>query len=90
MSLHLLIGLIGLLYIVVFGVMSLLRREGLSIRFAVESVCLTAIVVILVWLTPVQIHPVLFLLLLVYDHIPRADIGRPGEYLCQTGKLRSS
>jgi tetratricopeptide (TPR) repeat protein len=64
MSLHLLIGLIGLLYIVVFGVMSLLRREGLSIRFAVESVCLTAIVVILVWLTPIQIHPVLFLLLL--------------------------
>jgi tetratricopeptide (TPR) repeat protein len=44
--------------------MSLLRREGLSIRFAVESVCLTAIAVILVWLTPIQIHPVLFLLLL--------------------------
>ena len=64
MSLHLLIGLIGLLYIVVFGVMALLRREGLSIRFAVESVCLTAIAVILVWLTPIQIHPVLFLLLM--------------------------
>jgi tetratricopeptide (TPR) repeat protein len=64
MSLHLLIGLIGLLYIVVFGGMALLRREGLSIRFAVESVCLTAIAVALVWLTPIQIHPVLFLLLL--------------------------
>lgn len=64
MSLYLLIGLIGLLYIVVFGVMALLRREGLSIRFAVEAVCLTAIVVILVWLTPIQIHPVLFLLVL--------------------------
>jgi tetratricopeptide (TPR) repeat protein len=64
MSLYLLIGLIGLIYIVVFGVMSLLRREGLSIRFAVEAVCLTAIVVILVLLTPIQIHPVLFLLLL--------------------------
>jgi tetratricopeptide (TPR) repeat protein len=64
MSLHLLIGLIGLLYIVVFGGMSLLRREGLSIRFAVESVCITAIIVILVVLTSLQIHPVLFLLLL--------------------------
>lgn len=64
MSLHLLIGLIGLLYIVVFGGMALLRREGLSIRFAVESVCLTAIALILVWLTPIQIHPVLFLLLM--------------------------
>jgi tetratricopeptide (TPR) repeat protein len=64
MSLHMLIGLIGLLYIVVFGGMALLRREGLSIRFAVESICLTTIAVILVWLTPIQIHPVLFLLLL--------------------------
>ncbi len=64
MSLHYLIGLIGLIYIVVFGGMSLLRREGLSIRFAVESVCITAIAAILVYLTPIQIHPVWFLLLL--------------------------
>ncbi|OGO63377.1 MAG: hypothetical protein A2030_05440 [Chloroflexi bacterium RBG_19FT_COMBO_50_10] len=64
MSLHLMIGLIGLLYIVVFGGMALLRREGLSIRFAVESVCITAIAVIIVVLTPIQIHPVIFLLLL--------------------------
>jgi tetratricopeptide (TPR) repeat protein len=58
------IGLIGLLYIVVFGGMALLRREGLSVRFAVESVCITAIAVIFVVLTPVQIHPTVFLLLL--------------------------
>jgi len=64
MSLHLMIGLIGLLYIVVFGGLALLRREGLSIRFAVEAICITAIAVILVALTPIQIHPVLFLLLL--------------------------
>lgn len=64
MSLHLMIGLIGLLYILMFGGMSLLRREGLSARFAIEAVCITAIAVILVVLTPIQIHPVLFLLLL--------------------------
>ena len=64
MSLQLMIGLIGLLYILVFGGMSLLRREGLSFRFAVESVCITAITVILAVLTPIQIHPVLFLLFL--------------------------
>ncbi len=64
MSLHILIGLIGLLYIVVFGGIALLRREGLSTRFAVESVCITAIAVILVVLTPIQINPVWFLLLL--------------------------
>ncbi len=64
MSLPLMIGLIGLLYILVFGGMSLLRREGLSVRFAVESICITAIVYILAVLTPIQIHPVFFLLLL--------------------------
>jgi tetratricopeptide (TPR) repeat protein len=64
MSLHIMIGLIGLIYIVVFGVMTVLRREGLSNRFAVESLVITAICVILVVLTAVQIHPVVFLLLL--------------------------
>jgi tetratricopeptide (TPR) repeat protein len=64
MSLHLMIGLIGLLYIVVFGGLAVLRREGLSTRFAVESIIVTAIAVILVVLTRIQIHPVLFLLLL--------------------------
>src|SRR5512136_2167635 len=64
MSLHIMIGLIGLIYIVIFGAMALLRREGLSIRFAVEAVCVTAVAVILVVLTPIQIHPVIFLLLL--------------------------
>lgn len=64
MSLYIMIGLIGLLYIVIFGGMALLRREGLSTRFAVESVCITAIAVILVVLTSIKIHPVIFLLLL--------------------------
>jgi len=64
MSLHIMIGLIGLLYIVIFGGMALLRREGLSVRFAVEAVCLTALAVILAVLTPIQIHPTVFLILL--------------------------
>jgi tetratricopeptide (TPR) repeat protein len=64
MSLHIMIGLIGLLYIVVFGAMAIFRREGLSTRFAVESLCITAIAIILVLFTPIQINPVIFLLLL--------------------------
>lgn len=64
MSLYLMIGLIGLSYIVVFGAMSFFKREGLSARFAVEALILTGIAVILVALTPIQIHPVIFLLLL--------------------------
>ena len=64
MSLYLMISLIGLLYIVVFGGLGIFRREGLSIRFAAESVCVTAIAVILVVLLRIQIHPVLFLIVL--------------------------
>jgi tetratricopeptide (TPR) repeat protein len=64
MSLYLMIGLIGLLYIVAFGGLSLFRREGLSIRFAVEALIVTAIAEFLVVVLSIQIHPVLFLLLL--------------------------
>ncbi len=64
MSFSTLIGLIGLLFIVLFGGISLLRREGLSTRFALEALCITAIAFLLAVFTPVQIHPVLFLVLL--------------------------
>lgn len=64
MDLHLLIGLLGLLYILVFGGMSLLRREGLSIQFAVESVIITAVVVVLVVVFGIPIHPAIFILLI--------------------------
>lgn len=64
MDLHLLIGLLGLLYILVFGGMSLLRREGLSIQFALESVIITAVVVVLVVVFGIPVHPAIFILLL--------------------------
>jgi tetratricopeptide (TPR) repeat protein len=64
MSLQMMVGLIGLLYIVVFGAMGLLRREGLSVRFAIESLIITAITYILAVFTTIQINPVVFLLLL--------------------------
>jgi len=80
------IGLIGLLYIVVFGGMALLRREGLSVRFAVESVCITAIFVILVVLTPVQIHPTVFLLLLYVVTLRVRLIVDLANYFARRGK----
>ena len=59
-----LIGLIGVLYMVIFGALTILRHEGLSFRFVVESMCVTAIAILLVVLAAIQIHPVIFLLLL--------------------------
>jgi tetratricopeptide (TPR) repeat protein len=64
MSLYMITGLIGLLYTVIFGGMTIFRRESLSTRFAIESVCLTAIFTILAYLTPIQINPLVFLILL--------------------------
>ncbi len=59
----LLLLLVGLLYILVFGALAYFRREGLSLRFAYESLALTLLVCALS-LAGVDIPPVLFLLLL--------------------------
>jgi len=55
---------IGFIYIPVFGGLSLLRREGLSMRFAIESVIFTCLVTLFRWLTGVIIHPAIFLFVL--------------------------
>ncbi len=66
MDLRLLIGLVGLLYILVFGGMSLLRREGLSSRFAIEAIIITVVAVLLVNFLGISssIVPVIFILIL--------------------------
>jgi tetratricopeptide (TPR) repeat protein len=56
----LLILLIGLLYLLGFGGLSFLRRQGLSIRFAIEGLAITAIAALLP-LVSLPVHPVLFL-----------------------------
>lgn len=62
MSAPALLLLVGLLYIVLFGGLSLLRREGLSSQFALEALIITGIATGLAVLTGFSIHPVLFLL----------------------------
>lgn len=61
---YLLILLIGSLYIVVFGSLSLVRREGLSVQFALESAALTLLAAGASWLLKVELNPFLFLLVL--------------------------
>ncbi len=64
MSLPVLLLVIGFVYVLIWGGLSLLRREGLSIRFAFESVGITLLVSGLVALTGFSVHPALFLLVL--------------------------
>ncbi len=56
--------LIAFLYILVFGGLSFLRREGLSVQFALEALALTCLLVGGSWLLGIQLSPILLLLLL--------------------------
>ncbi len=56
--------LIACLYIVVFGGLSLLRREGLSAQFALESIVLTALLVGGSYAIGMPISPILLLVVL--------------------------
>lgn len=59
----LLILFVGLLYLLGFGALSFMRHQGLSARFAVEGLIITAVGAVLV-LASVPIHPILFLLVI--------------------------
>lgn len=64
MGIPLIILLVGLAYIVLFGGLALLRREGLSMRFAIESAIITGLVSGFAALTAVKVNPVIFLIIL--------------------------
>ena len=61
MNPHLLILSIGIFYILIFGGLSLLRREGLSTQFAIEAFSITAIVEAVAFLTNIAVEPLPFL-----------------------------
>jgi len=61
MNLPLLLLLLGLLYILLGGGLSLMRREGLSGQFALEAIVITAIFSGAAWLANLYVHPALFL-----------------------------
>jgi tetratricopeptide (TPR) repeat protein len=61
---YLLLLLIACLFVLVFGALSVIRREGLSAQFALESAGLTALMVGVPWLTGTQISPYIFVIVL--------------------------
>jgi tetratricopeptide (TPR) repeat protein len=62
-SLPLLLLLEGLLYVVFFGALSLFRREGLSIPFAIEALVITAVATGLTAFTPLTVNPIVMLVI---------------------------
>jgi tetratricopeptide (TPR) repeat protein len=64
MSLPVIILFVGIAYVLLVGGLGLFRREGLSMRFAVEAICITGLTSLLAVVTEYPINPVLFLILL--------------------------
>jgi tetratricopeptide (TPR) repeat protein len=61
---YLLLVLVACLFVLAFGVLGFMRREGLSVQFAVETAILTAILVGGSWLIGRPLNPFLFLIIL--------------------------
>ncbi|MEO0248597.1 MAG: tetratricopeptide repeat protein [candidate division WOR-3 bacterium] len=64
MNPHLLILLVALLFILIFGGLPVLRKEGLSLQLAVEVLILTAFGIGASLLTGLRLDPILFLIFL--------------------------
>jgi tetratricopeptide (TPR) repeat protein len=89
-ALYFMILLIGLAFIVLFGGLSLLRREGLSARFAIEALIFTGIVSGLVASLDLKIHPVLFLFLLYLVTMRVRLLVEIGTFFAKRGDFKKA
>jgi len=86
MSATLLTLLVGLLYILVFGGMSLLRREGLSNQFAFEGLGVTGAAVFFSLATGSSVNPVLFLVIIYLATMRARLLVDVGNFLASRGR----
>ncbi len=90
MSLPIILLIEGFSFIVLFGVISLLKREGLSSRFAVEGGIFTLVVSGLTALTGIQTHPVLFLVLIYLLTIRVRILVDAGNIFAKRGQFEQA
>lgn len=90
MSLPVMLLLIGFSYIVFFGGYSWFRREGLSMRFAVESLLITLLVSGWVFFSRASVHPVLFLLILYFITMRARLLIDLGTIFARRGNLQTA
>lgn len=90
MSLPIILLIEGFSFIVLFGVISLLKREGLSGRFAVEGGIFTLVVSGLTALTGIQTHPVLFLVLIYLLTIRVRILVDAGNIFAKRGQFEQA
>ena len=87
MNLPLSLLLEGLLFIVVFGALSLFRREGLSVQFAIEATVITLVAVALAAFTPFAPHPILLLIVIYLVTMRVRLLVDLGTLLAQRGQF---
>lgn len=87
---NLLLLLVAGLYILVFGGLSLLRREGLSFQFAIEVIVITAIALGLSRLAAIPISPILFLILLYLITMRSRLLVDAANLLAERGKYKAA
>lgn len=80
---YLILPLISLFFVLIFGGLSLLRREGLSNQFALEVLVLTGLTLLFSWGLRVIINPIFFLIF-VYLFSMRARLLVDGANLLST------
>lgn len=85
----LVIPLIGLLYLLGFGALSYVRGQGLSVRFAIEGLIVTAIGTVLRFAS-VPVHPLLFLIVLYLITMRVRLLVDVGNWLSARGKLEEA
>jgi tetratricopeptide (TPR) repeat protein len=83
-----LIFLVGLLYVVIFWVLSLLRRERLSNQFAYEGLGLTAIAYAVVRWGELAVHPIYFLFLIYLITMRVRLLVELGNLFSKSGRHR--
>jgi tetratricopeptide (TPR) repeat protein len=81
-----LIFLVGLLYVVIFWTLSLLRRERLSNQFAYEGLGLTAIAFASVRWGGMAFHPIYFLILIYFITMRARLLVELGNFLAKSGR----
>ena len=87
MNLPMFLLLEGLLFVVTFGALSLFRREGLSIQFAVEAVVITLIASGLTAFTPLDVSPILLLIVIYLVTMRVRLLVDLGTFFAQRGQF---
>jgi tetratricopeptide (TPR) repeat protein len=86
----LLLLLVGCLYILVFGGLSFLRREGLSLQLALEAIVVTALTLGLSRLANIRISPILLLILLYLITMRSRLLVDVANLLAERGKYKAA